>query len=385
MRLPSLPRTLYLLALTSLFGDISTEMLYPVLPLFITRELGAPASVVGIIEGVAEATQNLAQGASGWLADRVGRNKPVALFGYALAALAKPTIALASAWPNVLASRFADRVGSGIRSAPRDALIASTVDRARRGAAFGLEGIGDNLGAVGGPLLAAALLYLFRVDLRVIFVIAFAPGAVAFLLMTLVPETARPRADTAPGHVSGLPRTYWTYLATVAVFGIGNASSAFIVLRAADIGVPAELTLLVYAGYNLVAALAAYPAGELSDTLGRTRAMAAALFVLAVAFAGLAFASSGWLVALLFGLYGVHRGALRAVGKALAVDLAPGELRATGVGLYSGTLGLTALVAGPVAGYLWDAAGPAATFGYGAVCAFLGGLGVLRFVRVTSR
>lgn len=385
MRLPSLPRSLYLLALTSLFGDISTEMLYPVLPLFITRELGAPASVVGIIEGVAEATQNLAQGASGWLADRAGRNKPIALFGYALAALAKPTIALASAWPSVLVSRFADRAGAGIRSAPRDALIASSVDRARRGAAFGLEGIGDNLGAVGGPLLAAALLYLFQVDLRVIFLVAFLPGAVAFLLMTFVPETSRPPVNTALARPTALPREYWTYLATVAVFGIGNASSAFIVLRAADVGLPPELALLVYAGYNLVAALAAYPAGELSDTVGRTTAMSAALFLIAVAFAGLAFASSGWLVALLFALYGVHRGALRAVGKALAVDLVPGELRATGVGLYSGTLGLTALVAGPVAGYLWDAAGPSTTFGYGAVCAFLGGLGVLRFVRVTSR
>lgn len=383
MRLPKLPRAIYLLAFTSLFGDISTEMLYPVLPLFITRELGAPASVVGIVEGVAEATQNIVQGGSGWLADRMGRSKPVALVGYSLAALAKPTLALAAVWQHVLASRFTDRLGTGIRSAPRDTLIANAIDPRQRGAAFGLEGIGDNLGAVIGPLFAAALLYLLHVDLRAIFLIAFVPGAIAVLLISLVPEAPRTGARGPRLRIAALPGRYWRYLAAIAVFGIGNASSAFIVLRAADIGIPAELALLVYAGYNLVAALASYPAGELSDALGRTRLMVATLLVLGLAFAGLAFANSGWMVALLFALYGVHRGALRAVGKALAVDLVPEQLRASALGLYSSTLGLSALVAGPVAGFLWDRVGPTATFGYGAACAFLGAVLVALLVRKT--
>src|SRR5207247_1899298 len=166
------PRSVILLAFTSFFADVSTEMLYPVLPLFVTRELRGPASVVGVIEGVAEATQNIVQGASGWAADRLRRDKPVALVGYALAALAKPFIGLSTVWPQVLVGRFVDRAGTGIRSAPRDALIAGSIEEARRGSAFGLEGFGDNLGAVVGPLLAAALLYLLDVDLRVIFLVA---------------------------------------------------------------------------------------------------------------------------------------------------------------------------------------------------------------------
>lgn len=379
-----LPTSIYLLALTSLFGDVSTEMLYPILPLFLTQDLAAPRTAVGIIEGVAEATQNIVQGGSGWLSDRIGRKKPIAIAGYVLAALAKPSIGLAAAWPGVLASRFVDRLGTGVRSAPRDALIASSIDEKRRGAAFGLEGIGDNLGAVIGPLLAAALLYLLHVQMRSIFLIAFIPGLIAVALITSVPEARevdeRPAGATRV-DLRSLPPSYWRYLGAIAVFGVGNASSAFIILRASDVGLPAALTLLVYAGYNLVAALASYPAGRLSDAWGRKRVMVATLGVLAVTFAGLAVASTGVAVAILFALYGVHRGALRTAGKALAVDLAPATLRASGVGIYSSTLGLSALVAGAVAGVLWDRIGAAATFGWGAGCAVAGALLLVALVR----
>ncbi|HEY6958649.1 MAG TPA: MFS transporter [Candidatus Limnocylindria bacterium] len=377
----ALPRSVYLFALVSLFGDVSTEMLYPILPLFLTRELGAPRTAVGIIEGVADATQNIVQGASGWLADRIGRSKPIAIVGYVLAALAKPTIGLASAWPMVLASRFVDRLGTGIRSAPRDALIASTVDESRRGAAFGLEGIGDNMGAVLGPLLAALLLYVLHVQTRAIFLIAFVPGLVAVALITSVPETRAARVNEERFDVRALPTAYWRYLAAIVVFGIGNASSAFLILRASDVGVPAELTLIVYAGYNLVAALASYPAGRLSDTWGRKPVMVATLAVFAATFALLAVASTGALVAVAFGLYGLYRGALRTAGKALAVDLAPAELRATGVGMYSSAIGLSALVAGAIAGGLWDRIGAAATFGWGAGCGAVGAILLALLVR----
>jgi MFS family permease len=373
-RLPHLPRSVYVLALTSLFADVSTEMLYPVLPLFLTQELGAPRTAVGIVEGVAEATQNIVQGGSGWLADRIGRSKPVAIVGYVLAALAKPTIGLASAWPGVLASRFVDRLGTGIRSAPRDALIASSVEESRRGAAFGLEGIGDQMGAVLGPLLAAGLLYLLHVQTRSIFLIAFIPALVAVALITAVRETpqSRPHAERARIDLRALPAAYWRYLAAIAVFGVGNASGAFLILRASDVGIPTELTLIVYAGYNLVAALASYPAGRLSDAWGRKRVMVGTLIVFAATFALLAVATTGALVAVCFALYGVYRGALRTAGKALAVDLAPAELRATGVGLYSSAIGLSALLAGAIAGGLWDRVGAAATFGWGAACGVAG-------------
>ena len=373
MRVGGLPRSVVLLALTSLFGDVSSEMLYPVLPLFITRELAAPASVVGVIEGVAQATQNIVQAGSGWLADRLGRNKPVALTGYALAALAKPTIGLATVWPHVLAGRFVDRLGTGIRSAPRDALIAGAVDSSRRGAAFGLEGVGDNLGAVLGPLLAAALLYVLVVPLRSMFFIAFIPGTIAFLLVVLVRETPRP-AGARPDRLGlrALPSEYWRYLAAVAVFGVGNLSSAFAILRATDLGLPTEQTLLVYAAYNLVAALVSYPIGRLSDRFGRRRLLLAAFIVLALSFGGFAIASTGVAVALLFLLYGVYQGAFRSLGKALAVDLAPDTLRGSAVGLFGTVVGLAALVAGTVGGQLWDRAGPGATFAYGGAFAILG-------------
>jgi MFS family permease len=373
VRLPRFPRPVVLLALTSLFSDVSTEMLYPVLPLFLTRTLSAPASVIGVVEGVAEATQNIVQGGSGALADRLRRNKPLALLGYGLSALSKPTIGLATAWPHVLAGRFSDRLGTGIRAAPRDALIANSIEERRRGAAFGLESLGDNLGAVLGPLLAAGLLYVLGVDLRLIFFIAFVPGALAFLLVATVREAPAPATKREAGvGIRQLPAGYWRYLLAVAAFGIGNSSNAFIILKAADIGLATEQTLLVYSGYNLVAALASYPAGRLSDRWGRKSLLLGALVVFALSYAGFAIATSGAVVAALFVLYGMYHGAFRAVGKAFAVDLVPGALRGSGVGLYGATVGLSALFASIVGGQLWDRLGPAATFGYGAACAVLG-------------
>jgi len=359
-------------------------MLYPVLPLFVTRELRGPASVVGVIEGVAEATQNIVQGASGWAADRLRRDKPVALVGYALAALAKPFIGLSTVWPQVLVGRFVDRAGTGIRSAPRDALIAGSIEEARRGSAFGLEGFGDNLGAVVGPLLAAALLYLLNVDLRVIFLVAAIPGLVAFALVTRVREPKRfERTSGGRLTIREIPASYWRYLIAVGAFAIGNVSRAFMILRATDVGLAPERTLLAYAGYNLVAALVSYPAGDLADRLGPKRVLVGAVAVFAIAFVGFAVASNGLAVAVLFALYGVHQGTFRAVGKTLAVELVPASLRASGVGLYGATVGLGALVASGLGGQLWDRLGPGATFGYGAACAIVGTIALA--VMVPSR
>ena len=387
MRLARFPRPVVLLAFTSLFADISSEMLYPVLPLFLTTRLSAPASVVGLVEGIAEATQNIVQGGSGALADRLRRNKPLALFGYALAALAKPAIGLAAGWPQVLGGRFVDRLGTGIRSAPRDALIANSIEPRRRGAAFGLEGVGDNLGAVLGPLIAAGLLYTLHIDLRLIFLVAFVPGLLALVLVTFVQETpAKTGRSLASGvSIRGFPSGYWRYLIAVSLFGIGSSSKAFIILKATDVGIAAEQTLLVYAGFNLVAALASYPAGALSDRWGRKRLLLGTLGVFALAYGGFTVTSSALLFAALFVLYGLHQGAFRAVGKALAVDLVPPELRASGVGLYGTAVGLSALVASVVGGLLWDRLGPAATFGYGAVCAVIGAAVFALFVPPPSR
>jgi MFS family permease len=384
-QLPHLPRNVVLLAFTSFCADVSSEMLYPVLPIFLTQDLGAPASVVGIVEGAAEATQNAVQGLSGWYADRIRRNKPVALVGYGLAAVAKPVIGVASTWQVVLAGRVADRLGTGIRSAPRDALIAGSVDESRRGAAFGFEGVGDNLGAVVGPLIAAALLFLLQVSTRVLFLAAFLPGAAAFILVALVNESRRD-ADHAPGastpRLQGLPAVYWKYPLSVAVFSIGNSSNAFIILKATSIGIPTELTIVVYAVFNFVAAAVSYPVGDLSDRWGRKGLFVGALVIFIVAYIGFALSGNPFVVAGLFVLYGAYQGVFRSVGKALATDLVPEQIRATGIGLYASAVGLAALVASIVGGQLWVQLGPAATFFFGALCA---GLGTVLLITLVPR
>ena len=285
-----LSRNTFLLALASLFADISTEMLYPILPIFLTQTLKASGSVVGLIEGVAGATQNIVQGFSGALSDKLQRRKPVALVGYFLAALGKPLMGAATVWQGVLGGRFLDRLGTGTRSAPRDALIASSVDEANRGRAFGLEGVGDNAGAFLGPLLAVLLLIVWQLDIRLIFYLAVIPGLLAFLMVLLVEEraaavTAKAKIDI---NLRQFPKPYWKYLLATALFGIGNSSNAFLILQTKDIGASLTMTILIYAGFNLVAALISYPAGFLSDQLGRRNILLVSYAIFLVTYLGFA-------------------------------------------------------------------------------------------------
>src|SRR5215469_6454936 len=245
-----LSKDTFLLALSSLFADISTEMLYPVLPVFLTQTLKATGSDVGIIEGIAQATQNIAQGFSGWASDKLQRRKPVALAGYLLAAIAKPLMGLATAWPGVLGARFVDRLGTGTRSAPRDALVASSVEAQYRGRAFGLEGFGDNLGAFLGPLFALSLLTFLHFDLRWLFYLAVVPGFIAFSLVLFVkdPRSAHVRSDLKR-KTSPFPRAYWKYLLAVALFSIGNSSNSFLILQTKSLGATLTTTILIYAAF----------------------------------------------------------------------------------------------------------------------------------------
>jgi MFS family permease len=266
-----LSRNTFFLALASLFADISTEMLYPVLPIFLTQTLNASGSIVGLVEGVAQATQNIVQGFSGSLSDKLQKRKAFALAGYLMAAIAKPLIGLSTSWQGALGARVLDRFGAGSRSAPRDALIASSVDEESGGRAFGLEGVGENAGASLGPLLAVFLLISWQIDIRYIFYLAVVPGLLAFLMVLLVRE--RPTAVLAKSKIDislrKFPRDYWQYLLVTALFGIGNSSNSFVILRTTDIGASLEATILIYAAFNLAAAVVSYPAGSLSDTWGR--------------------------------------------------------------------------------------------------------------------
>jgi len=374
-----LSRNTFLLACASLFADISTEMLYPVLPVFLTQTLNASGSVVGLVDGVAQATQNIVQGFSGWLSDRLRQRKPIALAGYLLAAIAKPLMGLSTSWPGVLGGRFLDRFGAGARSAPRDALVASSADEEHRGKAFGLEGIGDNLGAFLGPLLAVGLLMVLHVDMRVIFYLALVPGLLAVLMIALVTE--RPVAVAAKSKldidVRQFPPVYWKYLLVTALFGVGNSSNAFLILQTQAIGASLEATILIYAAFNLVAALISYPAGFLSDRWGRKNILLVSFVIFFVAYLGFALTENVILIAALFIFYGLYQGIFRTVGKALATDFVPERVRASGVGWYNTTVGLLGLVASIAAGLLWDHVAHGAVFLYGAVFAVVGSLALL--------
>lgn len=384
--LSGLSENTFLLAFASLFADVSTEMLYPVLPTFLTQVLKANGAVVGLVEGAAVASQNIIQGLSGSLSDHLRRRKPIALLGFAVAALAKPLIGLAPAWPGVLGARVLDRLGAGARSAPRDALVAASADAENRGKAFGLEGAGDNLGAFLGPLLAVLLLGAFQIDIRWIFYLAVIPGALAFLMVLFVsekPVEARSKA-TLDLSLHRFPGAYRRYLAATALFGVGNSSNAFLVLETQARGAALSTTILIYAGFNLVAALASYPAGALSDRIGRRNLIVLGFMVFLGTYLGFAARPGVPVIAFLFLLYGLFQGIYRSVGKALASDLAPEALRASGVGWYGATIGLSGLFASVVAGQLWDHVGHAAVFLYGAAFASLGGLSLLLLVRETA-
>jgi MFS family permease len=372
-----LSRNTFLLAFASLFADISTEMLYPILPIFLTQTLKASGSIVGLVEGIAEATQNIVQSFSGWLSDKLQRRKPIALVGYTLAAIAKPLMGFATAWPGVLGGRFLDRLGAGVRTAPRDALIAASVDEKDRGKAFGLEGIGDNAGAFLGPLIAVALLISLQLDIRWVFYLAIIPGLLAVLMILLVQERPAPVTAKAKLDLSlkQFPKPYWKYLLATGLFGIGNSSNSFLILQTKDLGASLEATILIYAGFNLVAALISYPAGFLSDRWGRRNILLVAFLIFFVTYLGFALTRNIVLIAALFACYGLYQGIFRSVGKALATDFVPDRLRASGLGWYNTTVGL--LVASVVAGLLWDHVGHAAVFLYGAVFAIVGSIALL--------
>jgi MFS family permease len=377
-----LSRNTFLLAFASLFADISTEMLYPILPVFLTQTLHATGSIVGLVEGFAQAAQNVVQGFSGALSDKLQKRKTIALLGYFIAAIGKPLMGVATVWPVVFGARLLDRLGSGIRSAPRDALIASSVDDENRGKAFGLEGIGDNAGAFLGPILAAILLYSLHVDMRTIFYAALIPGLLAFLMVLLVTE--RPAAAAAKSKIDAslwqFPKSYWTYLLVTALFNLGNSSNSFLILRTQDLGVSLENTILIYAGFNFVAALISYPAGALSDRFGRKNVLLASFIIFGVAYLGFALATSILMIAGLFVFYGLYEGVFRSVGKAFASDFVPEHLRAGGIGWFSTTVGLLQLIASVVAGLLWDKVGHAAVFYFGVGSAVLGSLALLLLV-----
>jgi MFS family permease len=373
-----LPRNVILLGVVSFFADVSSEMAYPFIPIFLTGVLGAPVAAVGAIEGIAESTASLMKLASGWWSDRVHRRVPLVIAGYGLAAVAKVLLALAAAWPFVLFARFVDRFGKGLRGSPRDALIGDSAPPELRGRAFGLHRSMDTAGAVLGPLLALAMASALNDDLRTVFLIAAIPGFLGVLALFLVREPRRierSAASTAPSEalpiVGRMPRPLLLFIAASLVFALGNSSDVFLLLRARDLGMSTTLVVLAYVVYNFVYMLGAYPIGILSDRIGRRGVFVAGLAAFALTYLGFALITSQTLVWPLFALYGLYMAATDGVGKALITDIAPTERRASAIGLHGMITGLGTLAASVLAGQLWDHVSPAAPFLLGAVSAVL--------------
>ena len=364
------PRNVVMLGLVSLFADISSEMVYPLIPLFLTSTLGAPVVAVGLIEGVAESTASLLKWVFGWFSDRIRRRVPFTLAGYALAAVAKPALAAAYVWPSALFVRFLDRSGKGIRTAPRDALIADSTDEAQRGRAFGLHRAMDTAGAIVGPLAALGLLAWFGGhNYRPIFLIAGIPGAISILLVLFVREIRHtPRTGTLPPLLSlnGYDRRFLQFVGVTLLFSIGNSSDAFLVLRSKDVGLGATAIVLAYVLYNVAYAALSLPAGIRSDRIGRRPVLVAGFAIFALVYVGFALVSDGWMIWPLFIVYGAYIAFTEGVGKAYVSDLVPSDRRGTALGLYNASLGVMLLFSSIIGGALWSLIGPAATFAFGA-------------------
>jgi MFS family permease len=364
------------LGLVSFFADVASEMLYPLTPVFLTAVLGAPMAVVGCIEGLAEATASLLKTVTGRLSDRSGRRRPYVFCGYALSAVAKPIIGLAHGWPLVLAGRVGDRFGKGVRTSARDALLADSVPAEVRGRAFGWHRAMDTLGAVVGPLLALVLLAATHNNLRLIFALSFFPGAIGALLVLAVREQRRQpqRAEAVSIGYGKLPPAFRGYLIAWGLFSLSNSSDVFLLLRAKGLGESAVGVVWMYALYNLVYAVASPALGGIADRWGRKKVLTAGLVVFALVYAGFGAATQRWQLWLLFSVYGLYTAATDGVGKALAVELVPTGIQASAVGLLGTVTGLTTLVASCVAGGLWSAVGPWATFAFGAGGAVVGAI-----------
>lgn len=384
----AVPRGVWALGFVSMFMDISSEMVHSLLPAFLVGTLGASVVLVGLIEGIAESTASITKIFSGWLSDRLGKRKWLAVLGYGLGALTKPVFPMAVTPFEVLGARFADRIGKGIRGAPRDALVADITPPEVRGAAYGLRQALDTVGAFLGPLLAIALMALLANDIRKVYAWAVVPGVIAVVLLILGVEDPKPRsgqplrpAPIRPSQIRDMGRPFWTVVAVGVVFTMARFSEAFLVLRAQDVGLAVALVPIVMVVMNIVYSLVSTPAGSLSDRIDRRLLLAVGLGVLVAADAVLALVPNVAGVLAGVALWGLHMGLTQGVLAALVADAAPENLRGTAFGLFNLATGVTLLAASALAGLLWTKLGAPATFAAGGAFAALAALGLLAVIR----
>ena len=368
----TLPRPVWLIGWVSFFTDTASEMVYPLLPLFLTRVLGAGAMSLGVIEGIAEAANSILKVISGRVADRTGRPKRLMLIGYGVSSAARPLIAAASSWGFVLGIRFTDRLGKGIRGAPRDAMLADFAPGGQRGRVYGFHRAMDHAGAVLGPLVASVFLYFYPGEYRTLFALTIVPGIIVIAFILAIPEPRRPPAppSSVPAPSSSVPapslRPLLSPLSVIFLFALGNASDAFLLLRLSDIGVADFWIPLLWSALHVVKVGSSILGGEVSDRFGRIHTIAFGWLFYAAVYAAFAFVqASGWLITI-FLAYGFYFGFTEGVEKAWIADVAPVARRGTAFGYYNATIGVGALVSSVIFGLIWTRVSPEAAFFAGA-------------------
>ncbi|HJU88796.1 MAG TPA: MFS transporter [Gemmatimonadaceae bacterium] len=375
-----LGRNVIALGAVSFLTDVSSEMIYPLLPLFLATTLGASASIVGAIEGAAESVAALLKLASGWWSDRVARRKPLVVAGYVIASIVRPLVAAARSAGDVLAIRLVDRVGKGIRTSPRDALIADSVDSAVRGRAYGFHRAADHAGAVFGPLVAFALMGWAGLSIRTVFWLAAIPAVASVLVLVLAvreaPRQAPPVKSMSLGSAA-MGSRFWGFLVVVLLFTLGNSTDAFLLLRASQLGVPAAMLPILWALLHVVKSGSSTPGGALSDRFGRTPLLVTGWALYALVYFGFAQATSVWHAWALFALYGVYFGLTEGVEKALVADVVPAARRGAAFGWFNLTIGIGALPASLLFGVVWDRYGAPTAFSLGASLSIAAAIGIL--------
>lgn len=385
----------FFLGLVSFLTDVSSEMIFPIFSLFLFNVLHAPTTIIGLIEGAAESIASLARILSGWLSDKLGKRKSLTILGYGLSTIAKPFMYIATTWGIAFGVRFTDRIGKGIRTAPRDALVADSLTPEQRGKGFGLHRAMDTFGAVVGIVSAAVVVFLCqgenwaltRDTYQQLVLIGVIPAVLALFVFFFVREPKKERpTGTSPtaklsGLLSGFDKRFKIFLGIIFLFSLGNSSDAFLVLRAQNLDNPVLYILLMLVVFNLVYASISTPAGILSDKLGRKRVILLGWLIYALVYLGFALSSAPWQLWLLFGLYGVYYGLAEGVARAFVADLVPAEKRGTAYGLFHGVVGITLLPASLIAGWLWQTVNPAAPFLFGSGLAFLAMIGLLVLIK----
>jgi MFS family permease len=367
-------KNVFVLGLVSFFNDVASEMIYPLVPIFLTSILGAPVAIVGLIEGIAESTASILKVISGWLSDKWQKRKSFVVAGYSFSAISKILLSLASSWPFVLIARFIDRFGKGTRTSARDALIAESSKSSVRGKAFGFHRALDTLGAVIGPLLALLAVHFLDNKFRLIFFLAFIPAFIGILLLLFFVKEKKKEANSSSGFRFSwreLNPSFKIFLLISFIFALGNSSDAFLILRAKNLGLSLTFVVLVYTLFNFTYAIFSTPAGIISDKIGPKKVLLVGFLIFSLVYLFFGFAPSSFFLWFLFPIYGIYMALTEGVGKAYISNLVPQEKTGTAFGIYQTTVGLTTFFASFIAGILWSYIDVSAPFIFGSLMAII--------------